>query len=89
MTGSSDLSCVSTQEFQEALGRILGVIVSKFQELDKKFELTGRLFEDVRNAWKETDEDTVFAVGNILDIVAALQMAGQSNGWLHTMKLQA
>ena len=55
MAGSSDLSYVSTHEFQEALGSVGGVIDSKFQELEKKFALTGRLFEDLRNARKEKD----------------------------------
>ena len=72
MTRSSELSNVTTQELQEALGKVGGVIDRKFQELDKKFGLIGRLFEDLRNAWKEKDTMDIRDVRDVPSVVAEL-----------------
>ena len=72
MTRGSELSNVTTRELQEALGKVGGVIDSKFQEVDKKFGLIGRLFEDLRNAWKEKDTMDVRDVRDVPSVVAEL-----------------
>ena len=72
MTRSSEPSNVTTQELQEALGKVGWVIDSKFQELDKKFGLIGRLFEDLRNAWKEKDTMDIRDVRDVPSVVAEL-----------------
>ena len=68
--------------------KLVGAIDSQFQELDKKFGLIGRIFEDLRNAWKEKDTTWPFCWQDFLDIEATLKIVAQSRGDLPTMKLQ-
>ena len=58
----------TTQKEQEKLGRVCGVIDRKFQDLDKKFDFTGRPQECL-----EGEKVIVAAAGKMLDMEAARQ----------------
>ena len=45
----------------------------KFNELDKKFELPGKLLADLTCAWMSEESDTAVAAGMITDIGQSLQ----------------